>query len=65
MAQFEENFVFVDYDAEGKSLEQIERELGGKIRDGEIDAYLIVPENYGDRKCRFSIFLAQIRRFYQ
>ena len=36
MAQFEDSFVFVDYYAESKSTEQIERELGGKIRDGEI-----------------------------
>ncbi len=48
LAQFEESFVFVDYNPDSKSVEQIEGELGGKIRDGELDAFLIVPENYGD-----------------
>ena len=56
MAQFEDSFVFVDYYAESKSTEQIERELGGKIRDGEIDAYLIVPENYGDENADYKFF---------
>ncbi|MGI9056076.1 MAG: ABC transporter permease [Pyrinomonadaceae bacterium] len=56
MAKFEDNFVFVDYYAESKSAEQIERELGGRIRDGELDAYLIIPENYSDQNVDYKIF---------
>lgn len=38
-------FVFADYDAAGKSPEQIRRELTGEISDGVLDAYLMVPQN--------------------
>ena len=41
-----ESFVFVDYDATGKTGEQIKRELNAEISASEIDAYLIVPTNY-------------------
>ena len=43
--QFVESFVFTDYAAGEKSLEQIRRELGEKITAKELDAYLIIPEN--------------------
>lgn len=56
MARFEDSFVFVDYDAGGKQIEQIERELGGRIAGGELDAYLIIPENYADGKTDFQFF---------
>jgi len=44
--QFVESFVFTDYNAEEKSLEQIRRELNGKIIEKEYDAYLIIPNNF-------------------
>lgn len=44
--QADESFIFVDYNADEKSTEQIKRELGGKITNDEIDAYLIIPPNY-------------------
>lgn len=56
LARFEDSFVFTDYDANGKSIEQIERELGGRIAGGELDAYLIIPENYADTKADFQFF---------
>lgn len=56
IAQFEENFVFVEYRAEEKSREQIERELREKVRAGEIDTYLIVPENYADPDARYEFY---------
>ena len=56
LAQFEESFVFVDYRTESKSDEQIQRELGERIRDGELDAYLIVPENYGDENTLYQFY---------
>jgi ABC-2 type transport system permease protein len=43
--QFAGDFRFVDYDAANKTLDQIRGELTGKILDGELDAYLIVPDN--------------------
>ncbi len=56
LAQFEESFVFADYSAAEKSSEQIERELGGKIRAGELDAYLLIPENYNDENAAFQFY---------
>ncbi|MGI8469261.1 MAG: ABC transporter permease [Pyrinomonadaceae bacterium] len=55
-AQTGENFVFVEYNADEKSLEQIKRELGGKITGNEIDAYLIVPTNYAAADANFEFF---------
>ncbi len=49
-------FNFVEYDAGEKSLEQIKRELNGKITAKEIDAYLIVPQNYETQDARFEFF---------
>ena len=43
--QFVESFVFTDYNADEKSLEQIRRELGEKITAKELDAYLLIPSN--------------------
>ncbi len=54
--QFEQSFVFVDYNGEAKTIEQIQRELGGRIKDGELDAYLIIPENYNDENAKFRFF---------
>ncbi len=46
-------FIFQDYDAGGKSAEQIRRELNGKISEGELDAYLIVPPNIEAKDAKF------------
>lgn len=54
--QMGESFVFVDYDAEAKSVEQIKRELNGKITEKEIDAYLIVPPDYESSDVKFEFF---------
>ncbi len=43
--QFVESFVFTDYNADEKPLEQIRRELGEKITAKELDAYLLIPSN--------------------
>lgn len=56
MARFQDSFIFIDYSADGKSSEQIGRELSGRIADSEIDAYLIIPENYADGKADFQFF---------
>ena len=51
-----ENFVLTNYDADGKSVEQIKRELNGKITDKEIDAYLIIPPNYESPDAKYEFF---------
>jgi ABC-2 type transport system permease protein len=43
---FGESFIFVDYSAGEKSLEQIQRELNSQITENKLDAYLIVPQNF-------------------
>jgi ABC-2 type transport system permease protein len=51
-----ESFVFVNYDAEGKSTEQIRSELNGKIAENEIDAYLIIPPDFEKVDAKFDFF---------
>lgn len=56
MARFQEAFQFVDYEAAGKSAEQIRGEMAGRIKNGELDAYLIVPENYAAEDAKYEFF---------
>ncbi len=51
-----ETFNFVEYNAETRSIDQIKRELNGKITAKEIDAYLIVPPNYDAPDAQFEFF---------
>jgi len=48
-------FIFIDYDPDGKSSEQIRSDLKAKAVADEIDAYLLIPEKYtdGDAKYEF------------
>jgi len=46
-------FVWVDYDAGGKSPEQVRQELNARAVADEIDAYLIVPQNIADKDVRY------------
>ncbi len=48
-----EGFVFIDYDAVGKSSEQIRSELNTKAVADEIDAYLLIPEKYSDGDVKY------------
>ncbi|MEJ7861446.1 MAG: ABC transporter permease [Pyrinomonadaceae bacterium] len=50
------SFNFVEYVADGKSVEQLKRELNTKITEKEIDAYLIVPANYESSDAKFEFF---------
>ncbi len=54
--QMEEAFVFIDYNGGEKSVEQIKRELNGKITDKGLDAYLIVPPNYDAKDANYEFF---------
>ncbi len=48
-----EGFVFVDYNSSGKSSEQIRSELNAKAAADEIDAFLLIPANYGDADAKY------------
>ncbi len=54
--QMDEGFTFVEYNADAKTIEQIKRELSGKITADEIDAYLIIPKNYDQPNANFEFF---------
>ncbi len=54
--QLGESFIFVDYNSNEKSPDQIRRELNGKIIAKEIDAYLIVPQNFEAADANFEFF---------
>jgi ABC-2 type transport system permease protein len=43
--QLSGNFVFVDYNESNKTLDAVRTDLTGRIRDGELDAYLLVPDD--------------------
>jgi len=44
-AQFGETFEFVDYPFEASNVEALRREMSSMITAGELDAYLIVPQD--------------------
>ena len=50
------SFVFVDYDSENKPPEQIKNELTAKILKGELDAYLIVPQDFESSSAKFEFY---------
>lgn len=56
MAQFQDSFQFVEFDAGGKSAEQIRAELAEKIGRDELDAFLLVPQNYAAADARYEFF---------
>jgi ABC-2 type transport system permease protein len=51
--QASSGFVFVDYDSANKSGEQIRGELTNDIRSGDIDAYLIIPQDVANADSSF------------
>ncbi len=54
--QLGESFIFTDYDAVEKPLEQIRRELNGKIADKQLDAYLLIPQNFEAADAKYEFF---------
>ena len=46
-------FVFVDYDSQGKTDEQIRQELNSKAAADEIDGYLLVPADISERNTKY------------
>lgn len=51
--QFGESFIFIDYNAAEKPLEQIQQELNAQINDGKLDAYLVIPQKYDSPDAQF------------
>jgi len=52
-AMLASGFVFVEYDAAGKSNEQVRQELNAKAAADEIDAYLIIPVDIASPNATF------------
>jgi ABC-2 type transport system permease protein len=50
------SFAFVDYSTNEKSLEQIRRELNEKIIQKELDAYLLIPQNFDSPGAKYEFF---------
>ncbi|MEO7658837.1 MAG: ABC transporter permease, partial [Pyrinomonadaceae bacterium] len=51
--QLTSGFEFVDYPTEGKSLDQIRRELNERASGDEIDAYLLIPADIDSSEAKF------------
>ena len=51
--QLGESFELVDYDGGGKSIDEIRRELSARIQQEQLDAYLIIPQNFDVTDARF------------
>ncbi len=56
MARFQDSFNFVNYVGDTKDLEQVRRELSGKIAAKELDAYLIIPANFDQKDANFEFY---------
>jgi ABC-2 type transport system permease protein len=50
------SFAFVDYTPDGKSKEAIRQELNEQIQKEELDAYLIVPDDFDSNQAKFDFF---------
>lgn len=53
---FGDSFVFVDYAADEKTIEQIRRELNAQIQERKIDAYLIIPAEFDAADAKFEYY---------
>ncbi len=51
--QLASGFAFIDYNAAGKSDEQIRSELNAKAANDEIDAYLLIPSDIAGKESKF------------
>ncbi|HMS41277.1 MAG TPA: ABC transporter permease [Pyrinomonadaceae bacterium] len=56
MAQFQDSFNFVEFNFAGKTAEQIRAELVENVQNNKLDAYLIIPSNYGDETAKYEFF---------
>jgi ABC-2 type transport system permease protein len=51
--KFEKSFVFADYDAGNKTVDEIRADLIDRIVNGDLDAYLIIPPNFESKDAVF------------
>ncbi len=56
MAQFQDSFNFVDYDGGAKNLDEVRAELGAKIAEDQLDAYLIIPQNFDQNEANYEFY---------
>jgi ABC-2 type transport system permease protein len=56
MAQFQDSFNFVEYDGGTKNLDEVRTELGGKIADDQLDAYLVIPQNFDQNDANYEFY---------
>ncbi len=56
VAQFQDSFNFAEVETAGKSADEIRADLANRIRSNQLDAYLIIPENYADESAKYELF---------
>lgn len=56
LSQFQQSFRFVEFDIRDKSDEQVRTELGQRVINGDLDAYLIIPKDYGLSESKFEFY---------
>ena len=54
--QFGESFIFEDFTLNGKTLETARQELSERIKQNDLDAYLIIPENFEADDTKFEFY---------
>jgi ABC-2 type transport system permease protein len=54
--KFEESYILSDFDVKGKNYQQFRGELNDKINRKELDAYLIIPENFEAENAKVEFF---------
>lgn len=56
MARFQETFSVIEFDIAGKADAQIRTELAEKVAAGQLDAYLLIPADYGAPDAHFEYY---------
>lgn len=50
------NFKFVDYAARGKTVEEVKKDLNRRVAEKQLDAYIVIPENFSSADAKFEFF---------
>lgn len=56
MSQFQDSFTIFDYEGSAKNLEEVRVELGARIADNQIEAYLIIPQNFDQNDANYEFY---------
>jgi ABC-2 type transport system permease protein len=54
--QLGDGFIFVDYQWDDQTVEQIQAQLSERIKQDQLDAYLIIPPDFGSPGAKFEFF---------